>query len=438
MDNIDRNDEPNPRRIVSIGDVKPRSSKGKRMKTTLAIVGMVAVVAVLVIVFGLAGSTDIPKVADYTMATVELADFVKTTEASGTVVVPAELDVPSPETGYAETLIVSEGDSVKEGQLLATLSVPDLVEKYDDLVAQMDSAELAMSELVNDYEYQLQTLTTSISRLETQISDANETLATKKALLALSSSRQSEYDAAEDALTALEEKRDDAVAQKQNTERKRVIALSKQQATINQLQVSMDRTAASIEEARIKAPMSGEILSIASKLSVPGSLIAANETLLTIADMAGTYIDFEVDEQYVTILAVGDKLVATIGTQTITATITKIGKVASLSSDGLTATVSVRTKPESGTSLTPGASAVATITLGTTAGSLVLPRGAYLTTGGQKYVYVVNGNTAKKTAVEFGDMQGNKVVITKGLEAGDRIITTGYTSFIDSDTVELK
>jgi len=81
---------------------------------------------------------------------------------------------------------------------------------------------------------------------------------------------------------------------------------------------------------------------------------------------------------------------------------------------------------------------VATITLGTTTDSLVLPRGAYLTTGGQKYVYKVNGTTAKKTAVEFGDMQGNKVVVTKGLEAGDRIITTGYTSFIDSDTVELK
>jgi len=438
MENIDRNDETSPRRIVNIGDVKPRSSKGKRMKTTLALVGMMAVVVVLVVVFGVAGSTDVPKIQDYSVATVELADFVKTTEASGTVVVPAELDVPSPETGYAGTLIVAEGDSVKVGQLLATLSVPDLMEKYDDLIAQMGSSRLAMVELVNDYEYQLTTLSTSISRLEKQIADAKDTLATKKALLALSSSRQSEYDAAEDALTALEEKRDDAVAQKQNTEKKQTIAISKQQDSIDQLQVSIDRTSASIEEARIKAPMSGEILSIASKLSVPGSLIAANETLMTIADTAATYIDFEVDEQYVTVLAVGDALVATIGTQTVTAAITRIGKVASLSSDGLTATVSVRAKPEDGTTLTPGASAVATITLGTTTDSLVLPRGAYLTTGGQKYVYKVNGTTAKKTAVEFGDMQGNKVVVTKGLEAGDRIITTGYTSFIDSDTVELK
>jgi HlyD family secretion protein len=428
----------NARKIVSIGEVKPRSAKGKRAKTAVAIVGMAAAAIALAVAFGMAGARKVPSVKGYDTAVVEKADFVKTTQASGTVVVPAEITVPAPVTGYAKSILVAEGDIVAKGKVLATLSIPDLITDQDSYIVELAAARVALSTIENDYDYSIASLATSIARLDTQIADAQKTVDTKKALLALKSSRQSDYDAAVDALTALQQKRDDALEERANGQRKKALELRKQQAVIDQLQITVDRTNASIESARVKAPMSGEVLSIAAKLSVPGSLVTENDTLMTIADRAGTYIDFEVDEQYISTLKAGDSLTATVGTRTVLAKITSIGKVASLSSDGLTATVSVRAKPESGATLTPGASAVATITLGTKAGALVLPRGAYLTTGAQKYAYLVSGKTAKKVAVEFGDIQGSKVEVTKGLSAGDKIITSGYSDFIDSDAVELK
>lgn len=442
MENAERKDSlginTGANRIVNIGDVSPRSSKGKRKKTIIAIIAMIVAALVLFGIFGTAGAKKIPSIKGYAVAAVEKADFVKSTDASGTVVVPAEIAVPSPQTGYANALLTAEGDSVEKGRVLAVISVPDLVNKQDDYTAALASARIALAGIENDYDYQMATLDTTIARLGDDIADAQKTVDTKKALLALKSSRQSDYDAAATALTALQQKREDAVRERQNDVKKKAFDLQKQQATIDQLEVSLKRTVASIEEARVKAPMSGEVLSIASKLSVPGSLITLNETLMTIADRSGRYIDFEIGEQYVSVLKIGDTLTATIGTKTVLAKITAIGKVASLSSDGLTATVAVRAKPESGSTLTPGASAVASITLGTKANDLVLPRGAYLTTGGQKYVYKVTGTTATKTAVEFGDIQGNKVEVTKGLSAGDKIITSGYSDFIDSDSVELK
>jgi HlyD family secretion protein len=443
MENAERNSaggatQNNEHRIVNIADVKPRSAKGKKAKSIIAIVGMAAVAISLVAIFGTAGAKKIPSIKGYTVATVDKGDFVKTTEASGTVVVPTEIGVVAPETGYARSLLVAEGDTVANGKVVATMSVTGLIENKDDYTAQLAAARVALDDLENDYDYQIATLDTSIKRLDAQIVDAQKTVETKKALLALKSSKQSDYDDAVDALQTLEQKREDAVSERQNDVVKKDLALKKQQATIDQLKVSLDRTDASIEALRIKAPMAGEVLSIASKLSVPGSLLTLNETLMTIADRAGTYIDFEVDEQYVSVLNVGDSLTATIGTKTVIAKITAIGKVASLSSDGLTATVAVRAKPESASTLTPGASAVATITLGTKANTLVLPRGAYLTTGGQKYVYKIAGNIATKSLVEFGDIQGNKVEVTKGLAAGDKIISSGYADFIDNDRVELK
>ena len=443
MENAEKNGAPGAgdgasRRIVNIADVKPRGAKGKRARTAMVVVGMLAAAAVLVAVFGTAGSKKLPSIKGYTVATVERADFVKSTEASGTVVVPAEIAVPSPQTGYASSLLVAEGDIVAKGRVVAVISVPDLVNAKDDYTASLAAARVALDAIANDYDYQVETLTTTLARLEVQIADARKTVDTKKALLALKSSRQSDYDAAVDALTALEQKREDALGGRANAVRKKSLDLRKQQAAIDQLQVALARTDASIEEARVKAPMAGEVLSIASKLSVPGSLITLNDTLMTIADRTGTFIDFEVGEQYMSALRTGDTLTATIGTKTALARITAVGKVASLSSDGLTATVSVRARPESGSTLTPGASAVATITLGVKADDLVLPRGAYLTTGGQRYVYKVEGEVAKKTAVEFGDIQGNRVEVAKGLSAGDRIVSSGYTDFIDCDAVALR
>lgn len=432
-----REDAASSRRIVDIGGVKPQGSKARKARTRLAAAALAVVVAALAIAFGMAGGEKAVTVNGYAVATVELASLVRTTEASGTVVVPLSIDVPSPQEGYASSVLVAEGDEVRAGQVVATLSVPDLVNDQDDYRALLQAARVEYSTLENDYDYAIATLETAIRRYDAQIADARATVETKKALLALASSRQSEYDDAVDALTALEEGREDAVSDRSNQAAKRALALRKQEATIEMYQTQYDRATAEIEAARVKAPMSGEVLSIASALTVPGSLIEQNDTLMTIADRASTYIDLEVDEQYMALLSVGDTLTTTIGANTIVATITRIGKTASLSSDGLSSTVTVRTRPEAGASLTPGATATATITLGTKADALVLPRGAYLTTGGQKYVYRIEGGTAVKTKVEFGDIQGTKVEVAKGLSAGDRIIVSAYTDFIDSASVEL-
>ncbi len=395
-----------------------------------------AVITVAAVLGGAGGGTK--SIKGYTIGAVETKDFVKTTEASGTVVVSVEMSVPSPQEGYAQSVYVSEGDTVKKGQVLASLSVPDLEDDRKDLVAELAVAKVSLKSVYNDYDYQIEAKERSLKRLAVEIAEAEKEVETKKALVEIKSSRKSEYDDAVDALNELLENREDAEKELENLKRQRAIAIEKQEATITQLETELARTDKDIEEARIKSPIAGEVLSISSDILVPGTLIAQGATIMTIADRSGTYLDFDVGEQYVSAIKVGDKITATIGATTVIATITSIGRVASLASDGLTATVSVKAKPEAGSSLTPGASAVATIPLGTKENALVLPRGAYLTTGSQKYVYKIEGKKARKVAVEFGEIQGNQVEVVKGLEAGDRIIVSSYSEFIDESVVELK
>jgi RND family efflux transporter MFP subunit len=167
-------------------------------------------------------------------------------------------------------------------------------------------------------------------------------------------------------------------------------------------------------------------------------LIAKNTALITVANRSLTYVDLEVNEEYAANLSVGQKIEVTVGSTAFNATITQIGKTAAMSSDGLTATVSVRTKPVDNVTLTPGASAVATLSLGEKEKALTLPRGAWLTTGNQKYVFKIEGNKAYKTEITVGEIQGTKVEILTGLKKGDVVITSGYQDYLASESIELK
>ena len=426
------------RRIVQIGEVKPARTKKSRRATLIGALLFLVLIGAAGGAFLVFGTKNLPTIKGFDLAQVTQGNLTVTSSASGTVVLPQTLSVTAPQTGYADQLFVKEGDQVKVGALLASLSVPDLEDDKLDFQAQLAGAKIGYDDLSNDWDFTIRTNRTALARAEETIAKDQKDADTKKDLSTLKSSLLTDYQTALDTLKTAQQARDDLASQLANNLKKRDLALDKQKATIEQIQLSLNRTVADIAGARIKSPIAGEVLSIDAALSVPKSLITQYTVLVKVADRGASYIDFEVNEADAGSLKVGDKLTLTVSTKTLVAAITSIGKVASLATDGLTATVTVRVKPVQDTELTPGASAAATITLGTKTGALTLPRGAFLTTGGQKYVYVVDGTMAHKTAVTFGTLQADTVEVKSGLKAGDTVITSGYQDFIDQDTVQLK
>jgi HlyD family secretion protein len=69
---------------------------------------------------------------------------------------------------------------------------------------------------------------------------------------------------------------------------------------------------------------------------------------------------------------------------------------------------------------------------------MMIPRGPYLTTGSQRYLYKVEGNVARRVDVTFGVMEGNTVEVLTGVEAGDEVITSGYQNFIEFEQITLE
>jgi HlyD family secretion protein len=84
-----------------------------------------------------------------------------------------------------------------------------------------------------------------------------------------------------------------------------------------------------------------------------------------------------------------------------------------------------------------GASSSVEIEVGRKDDALFLPRGAYLSTGGERFVYVVNGDTATRTETIFGLVDGNNVEVREGLKLGDKIVVSSYEAFKEKAEIVL-
>lgn len=426
------------RRIVQIEGVRPLASKKKKAKTRAALAAILLLLTAIVLVFFFLGRSKPVAIKNYTTAQVQAGDFVSSTEASGTVVYPQQITIVSPQEGYADQVFVKEGDTVGPRDVLAVLYVPDLEDQRDDYSSQLAQAKINLEDISLEYSYSLRSLQISLERLAEEIAESEEEVATLKTLAELRSSRQSDYEAAQETLKKLMQNQEDLILTLEKETLKRDISLRKQEAQIRQLEISLGRVNRSLEERNITSPMAGEVLSMNEDLTVSGSLITKSKALFTVADRSRVYLDFQVYEQYAQSLALDSEMSVTLGSTSFMAKIVSIGKVASLTSDGISTTVTVRAEPLEKQNLTPGAQAVAEITLGVRQNALILPRGAYLTTGGQRYVYRIEGDRAYKVPVTFGEIKGTQVEVLSGLSAGDLIITSGYQDFLDQEIVELK
>ncbi len=427
------------RKIVDMESVKPLRTKGQRRQILIAaaVVGLVAVLGVgayILISPRRAGYT----LRDYQTAAVQKGTLSQTTQASGTVALPVQMSLPSPEEGYAASLKAAEGDTVKKGQVLATIDVPSLKESLEDLQSSLADAKRAYQKSVEANTVTVRRAQREIDSLVSDISDAQAERDRVQKLVDIKAATLNELETAQKSLDKIAASKKEKEIQLQ--ENKELYALDEQssQAAIADLETKIKRLNERIADTTIESPMNGEVLSILDALAVPGSLITNGETLFTIADPSSAIAEIEVAEQYSSLLSVGQEVKLTVGSASLKGKITSIGKVAEQSSDGLGATVAVKVKPMEGAStLILGNTVVGEIDLGSKENALLLPRGPYLTTGSQKWLYKVSGNTAVRTAVTFGSTDGNMVEILSGVSAGDLIITSGYQNFVEFEKVTL-
>jgi HlyD family secretion protein len=426
-------------KIVNESNVKPFKTPQQRKQRWVALVVVISILALTAAAyFLLVPREESYNLKDYQTSVVELGDLAQTTQASGAVDIPVQIQVASPQAGEADTLFVAEGDAVVKGEALALLDVPDMFEQFDDLESELDSAKRNYEKSIQQDLITNKRAERDIQSLKKDIAEAEEERDRLEELVKINASRESDLDTAEKQVEELREQKIEKELRLEEDKELQALDDKISQATMVGIETKVARLEVEIEEATIRSPMSGEILEVDETIGVPGSKIKSGQVLFTIVDPDSAIIELDVDEQYAVVIFDDQPVELTINNAKSIGTVASVGQIAQVSSDGLGATIVVKVSPapENG-QLLQGTTVVGEFELGVKEGTLLLPRGPFLTTGSQRYLYLVDGSSAERIEVTFGEVQGNNIEVLKGVEAGDEVITSGYQNFIEYANIQL-
>lgn len=214
------------------------------------------------------------------------------------------------------------------------------------------------------------------------------------------------------------------------------------QATVSADRANIQSSSLNVQFARIVAPITGRTGSL---LVNAGNVVRGNDSraLVVIRSIAPIYVRFAVSEQYLGAV----RETAKAGKLTVVATPRGGGK--SLSGeltfientvDTATGKIDMKGRFENeDETLWPGQFVDVTLRIGVEKNVLVVPDSAVQTGQDGAYAYVVGQDlTAALRRVKIARTAGDELVIEKGLEADERVVTDGQIRLRDGSRVELK
>jgi HlyD family secretion protein len=419
--------------LVREREIRKSRTKSQKKTVFIIIVAFAVLIVAGFVLFSPKGESYTVK--GYSTAKVAVKDITNTVSASGTIEVKLSQKVVALQEGFISALSVDASDQVKKGQVIGRIKSQDIEDSIEDKQTSLDSAQRTMESNKVEYQYTLSSFQRNAVTLERNLSDATDTLEKTKKLYAANAATTSDLKSAQDAQTVAKEAITTAKAS--IDEASSLYALSKKnsEADIAALKLSIARLKEELAECEVTAPFAGTVLSVSV---TAGSYVSQYATILTIADTSETRVSLDVSEDSVGSVKKGMKVSLTLSTGIYSGTVEKVGTQAETNSSTSAATVPVYvTFDEKPGNLIPGSSASAEIALGSKQGALVLPRGAFLSSGDQSFVFVIHGGKAIKKSVTYGIIQSTQVEVTSGLSEGDQVITSGYQEYADRDEVQL-
>jgi membrane fusion protein (multidrug efflux system) len=216
------------------------------------------------------------------------------------------------------------------------------------------------------------------------------------------------------------------------------------QEALDQAKADMDSQAAEVEQAQgeydetiIRAPFDGRLG--LRNISI-GDYINTGDTLVNLQDIDPLYVDFAIPEKYLDIVKKGE-LVTIAPNASAHAGRTYDGKLTSYETviDADTGTIMLRSEvANSDAQLLPGGYVEVTFYFGEQLTPLVVPQTAIVSDETHDYVYVLaDDNTVKKVDVTIGSQIDQDITVSKGLKAGDKVVSAGTNKIHDGSAVSV-
>ena len=365
-----------------------------------------------------------------TVSTAVKGEFNDYIRVSGRVQPMTTIQLSPQEGGMVQTILIEEGSKVKAGD-------PILILSNDNLDLQILNAEAELAEKENilrntQIQMEQQKLDVRQNELEygTNVEKLRRAYEQQKALY------EDKLIAREDYLKAKEDY--DLSLKKYDLIRERSRQDSLYRGTqVDRMEESLENMLLNMQMIRkrkgnliVKAPIDGELGLLDVVL---GQTIASGAKIGQI-NSVGTYkVEAQIDEHYIDRVVAG--LEATFERQGETYA-TSIRKVYPEVRDGKFK-ADFKFEGEQPDNIRAGQTYYLNLQLGQPEEAVIIPRGTFYQKTGGKWIYVVNkeGNKAVKREIRIGRQNPQYYEVLEGLEPGDKVITSGYDTYGDSDVL---
>lgn len=172
----------------------------------------------------------------------------------------------------------------------------------------------------------------------------------------------------------------------------------------------------------VSAPFTGTVV---ERTAVQGEYVQAYQALFTVADLSTVWVEANLYDRDLAEVIVGAPATVSVGAypdQRFTGKITYIGNILDKDTRTVVARIEVA---NADAKLKPGLFATVDIEKAAHRNALRVPEAALILVQGQTTAFVEIDGGFVPRPVEIGERNGGKVIVTAGLEPGDRVVTAG-------------
>ena len=365
-----------------------------------------------------------------TVGEVQSGEFNDYIRISGQVHPMTTVQLSPRESGIVEEIVIEEGSTVKEGDIIVRMSNDDLDLEILNSEANLAEKENALRNTIIQMEQEKMQLSLTTLELQTEVKRKGRTLESQKRLFVDGLIGKEEYLRSEEEYALFSKKLEVTLARSAQDSIYRNVQIEQMKESLENMKANMRRIRGRKENLDVKAPIDG----VLGLLDVALGQSIGNGSKIGQINATGSYkIEAQIDEHYIDRVTSGLEAKFERQNEIFIAVIRKVypevrdGKFKA----------EFRFSGDQPANIRTGQTYYLNLQLGQAQSAILVPRGTFYQKTGGKWIYVVDsdGGRAVRREIRIGRQNPQFYEVLEGLEPGEKVITSGYDNFGDNEVL---
>jgi HlyD family secretion protein len=357
----------------------------------------------------------------------EFNDYIR---ISGQVQPMTTIQVSPQEGGIVQEIVIEEGSKVKAGDVILRLSNDNLYLQILNSESELAEKENILRNTLIAMEQQRLNLRQESLQLEIEVKKLLRKYQQNRALYEEKLISREEYLVAKEDYELAAGRLELVTERAEQDSLYRSVQVSQMEESLRNMRINMLMIRKRKDNLMIKSPIDGELGLLDVVL---GQAIASGTKIGQINELGSYKIEAQIDEHYIDRVTAGLEASFERQNEAYDAIIRKVypevrdGKFKA----------DFKFSGEQPSNIRTGQTYYLNLQLGQPEKAIIIPRGTFYQKTGGKWIYVVSpdGGKAVKREIRIGRQNPQFFEVLEGLEAGEKVIISGYDTFGDNDVL---